>query len=179
LTYIYYKNIYKLDLIIQLVDKTPYVWWKDNESTLDKDTPFYCKKIPDVSIIQQSGCNCAGLINLIHLSRGLTVPGTLRNDYYAGGTYSWYEYLNGISALEPINTDSEYTSGSLLIRKYRSPDDQGHLAILYTTGKLLEQKLLHCYPGAGIKIDDTVKESHNWIAGGYYEYICVGWLQRP
>jgi len=165
-----------MDFVNELIDKTPYVWWVDGESTTQKEAPFYCKNIPDIEIIQSLGCNCAGLINLLQLSRGLAVPGVKTDMFYAGGTYVWFDYLNDIGALTKIDINKEYPKGTMLIRKYRSPEDQGHLAVLYTTGKFLEQKLLHCYPGAGIRIDDTAAESHNWIEEGYYEYVCINWL---
>lgn len=167
-----------MDIINELVNTTPYVWWQDGETTLAKDAPFYCRSIPDSSIIQSSGCNCAGLINLLQLSKGLMVPGVQSGAYYAGGTYVWFDFLEDIEVLEPIDYQKEYPAGSLLLRKYRSPEDQGHLAVLYSSGILLEQKLLHCYPDAGIKIDDTVRQSDCWLdeAGGYYEYICPNWL---
>jgi hypothetical protein len=162
-------------LINEIVDKTPYVWWKDGESTLAAPAPFYCLNIPDVQTIQSSGCNCAGLINLLQLSRGLPVPGVKTEMYYAGGTYVWFDYLESVGALEPLDTGKSYPAGSMLLRKYRSPEDQGHVAVLYTGGPLLTQQLLHCYPDAGIKIDSTVQESHDWLPEGYYEYICVNW----
>ena len=165
-----------MEIVLNLIDKTPYLEWNEYESTIDKDEPFYCKNIPSIKTIQNSGCNCAGLINILHLSRGLIVPGVISNYYYAGGTYAWFEYLNSINRLELICENKNYPAGSLLLRKYRNPDDQGHLAVLYTSGNILEQKLLHSYRGPGIKIDNTVRESHNWINGGYYEYICINWL---
>ena len=96
--------------------------------------------------------------------------------YYAGGTFTWYQYLNSIGALERIDMQKEYPAGSLLLRQYRNPDDQGHLAVLYTSGKLSEQKLLHCYSKVGITIDETVASSHAWDANGFYEFICPNWL---
>jgi len=167
-----------MDFILKLVDKTPYVWWKDGQSTTAQPAPFYCKTLPSHDHIIAEGTNCAGLINLLQLSRNLPIPGVHINHLYAGGTYIWFEYLDAIGALIPIDTSASYPVGSLLVRKYRSPEDQGHVAVLYTSGPLLDQQLLHSYPDAGIKIDATVRQSHNWIAEGYYEYICVNWFYR-
>jgi len=164
-----------MDLVKELINKTPYVWWKDGESTLEKEAPFYCKTIPSVSTIQTSGCNCAGLINLLHLGKGQTVPGVKSEMYYAGGTYVWYEYLDSLGLLEPIDLTKEYPVGSLLLRDYKTVEDQGHVAVLWTNGPCEKQKLLHCYPDAGIQVNDF-NESHSWIDGGYYERICVNWL---
>lgn len=167
-----------MEFLKELIDKTSYLWWKDNESTLEKDAPFYCTRIPDTKTIQESGCNCAGLINMLHVSRGLTVPGVISKEQYAGGTYIWFKYLKRAKLLEPIDVEKSYPAGSLLIRKYRNSVDQGHLAILYSSGPLLEQKLLHCYPEKGITIDDSVTTSHNWLKKGYYEFICINWFHR-
>jgi hypothetical protein len=95
------------------------------------------------------------------------VPGSGR---YAGGMEAWYEYLKGCGVLEPFDSTKSYPVGSLLLRQYRDPVDQGHLALLYNDGQLL-----HCYPVAGITIDASVKRSHDCI---HYEFVCVGWLDR-
>jgi len=166
-----------MDYILKLVDKTPYVWWKGGQSTFQETAPFYCKTLPSVVTVQTNGTNCAGLINLIQLTRGLEVPGVSTNEYYAGGTYVWFEHLK--EKLKPIDVTKSYVAGSLLLRQYRSEEDQGHLAVLYTSGPLLEQRLLHCYPDKGVTIDDTVKESHDWIKEGYYEYIVENWFFLP
>jgi hypothetical protein len=164
-----------MEFVEALVDKTPYRWWSDGESTLE-DGPFYCKKIPSIETIQKSGCNCAGLINILQLCRGLVVPGVKINHFYAGGTYAWYEYLSSINALEPVNRSKSYPKGSLLLRRYRDVKDQGHLAVLYTSGILTNQKLLHCYYNRGITIDESFQDSDSWCKDGYYEYICVNWF---
>jgi hypothetical protein len=165
-----------MDLIGQLVGKTPYVWWHTDEPTAESDAPFYCHRIPSIEYIQAAGCNCAGLVNLLQLSRGLPIPGMKTKYYYAGGTFAWHQYLNSIGALECVDMQKEYPAGSLLLRRYRNTDDQGHLAVLYTSGKLSEQKLLHCYSKVGITIDDAVATSHAWDASGYYEFICPNWF---
>jgi len=166
-----------MEMVLKLVNNTPYTWWNPDEGTMDNEAPFYCQRIPDILTIQKYGTNCAGLVNLLQLSRGLIVPGVKTNNYYAGGTYIWYQYLSSLGVLEPIDTSKEYPMGSLLLRRYTNPEDQGHLAILYTGGRLLQQKLVHCYPEAGIKIN-SFKESHSWIKNGYYEFICVDWFHR-
>jgi len=167
-----------MDFILPLVGKTRYVWWHADESTREFNAPFYCISIPPIESIQAAGCNCAGLINLLQLSRGLTIPGMKTKHYYAGGTYMWFHYLNSISALEPVVMSKTYPAGSLLLRRYRNPDDQGHLAVVYTSGVLSEQKLLHCYSENGMTIDDRVASSHAWDVSGYYEYICPNWFYK-
>jgi hypothetical protein len=165
-----------MELVKELIDTVPYVWWKEGESTMEKEAPFYCKSIPSIQTIQKEGCNCAGLINLIQLSNGLKVPGVQSESIYAGGTYVWYDFLDSLGLLEPIDRTKSYPEGSLLLRNYKTEEDQGHVAILYSSGPLLEQKLLHCYPDVGITIDSTVNESDSWITGEYYERICPNWI---
>jgi cell wall-associated NlpC family hydrolase len=155
---------------------TPYVWWIEGDSTTKADAPFYCRKVPTADIIKTTGCNCAGLINLLAHKQGLPIPGMREGYWYAGGTYAWHHYLEDKGILEPIDTKKEYPTGSLLLRKYRDPKDQGHLAVLFTGGLLLEQRLLHCHSKGGITIDDTVASSHSWLPEGYYEYIAPGFF---
>jgi len=137
-------------------------------------SPFWVDNstAPPAELVKREGCNCAGLINLIRRKLNLSIPGVEFKLYYAGGTYVWFEYLKYFNFIDNLDLDSEYPIGTLLIRKYRSLEDQGHLAILLTTGRLLDQKVLHCYPEKGIQIDDKVSLSHYWLPNGYYEYIC-------
>ena len=158
-----------------LVDKTPYFAWIENQPIYDQ-RHFYCKEIPDYLEIQKTGCSCAGLINIIQLLNHKQIPGMSENNYFAGGTYEWYKYLQKHEKLEKINVNNSYAAGSLLIRNYRNPDDQGHLAVMLSSGPFLNQQLLHCYFPCGIKIDQNIKESHDWISGGYYEEICNNWI---
>ncbi len=167
-----------MEFIEKLVNETHYVWWVDGESTTSKDAPFYCNSIPSIETIKQQGLCCAGLINLAQNYRGGSVPGVATNDYYAGGTYAWAEHLESKNFLEKINLEKSYPKGSLLLRKYRSPEDQGHMAILYTSGTLAKQQIIHCYPGAGVRTE-TFQQSHAWLKEGYYEYICDNWLNDP
>lgn len=154
----------------------PYVFWRGGECTLDKDEPFYCSRIKSPAYVKKHGCNCAGLINLIHNKRRLPVPGCGDGKKYAGGTYMWYKHLKSIKALEPIDCKKEYPTGSLLLRRYRNTADQGHLALLCSTGPLLQQKLLHSFSPDGVALHSTVAQSHGWIPEGYYEFVAVNWM---
>jgi len=155
---------------------SPYVCWKGGESTLAQIAPFYCtNELVTAEYVNQHGCNCAGLINIIATISERPIPGLATKDYYAGGTVSWFDHLSEKKLLEPL-VQKWYPAGTLLLRKYRDTEDQGHLAMLYSSGPLLQQKLLHCYRDAGIKIDATVAESHSWVPEGYYEYASVKWL---
>jgi hypothetical protein len=172
------ENHLIMQFVNKLVNTTKYTFWDPDKATYAVPYPFYCRTIPDISTIQTYGCNCAGLINIIQLMRNRKVPGVLTNNYYAGGTYIWFEYLQAAECLEPVDINKIYPAGSLLIRQYRDHNDQGHVAVVLTTGYLSQQKLLHCYISKGITIDETVLESHSWVEDGYYEYICVDWFHR-
>lgn len=165
-----------MDFIHELVDLTPYSALPPGTSTLDTAAPFYCHGLPSYEFIRRHGCNCAGLMNLLQARFHLPIPGVGENHKYAGGTYVWFEYLKQSGFLEAIDIEKSYAAGSLLVRKYRNDTDQGHLALLYTSGKLLEQQLLHCYTGPGITIDSLVATSHAWVEEGYYEYIVPSWF---
>jgi len=154
-------------MLTELINTTPYVSWKEGESTLSQNPPFYCLWVPTVVEIRAAGCNCAGLVNLLQLSNGRPVPGVATGDFYAGGTDSWHTYLKEACLLEPFDNNRRYPPGALLLRRYRDPIDQGHMAIIYDD----DQKLLHSYYGAGITIDRTVASSHEWRSEGYYEFV--------
>lgn len=172
-----------MEQLLPLVNKTHYVWWKDGEPTSAKPAPFYCASTVNLEYIKIHGCNCAGLLNLLAHVKGSPVPGVKSNIFYAGGTYVWHSYLESIGALQPIDISKTYPKGSLLLRRYEDPENQGHVALIYedatcSQSTFLEQKLLHCYPDKGISIDDQARSSHNWHTDGYYEYCVPGWFYR-
>jgi hypothetical protein len=161
---------------MDLILGAPYVSWKDGESTTAQIAPFYCTDtLVTAEYVKQHGCNSAGLINLIATISEQPIPGLATKTSYAGSIVAWFDHLSEKGLLEPVS-QKWYPSGTLLLRKYRDTDDAGHLAMVYSSGPLLHQKLLHCYPDAGIKIDMTVAESHSWVPEGYYEYASVKWL---
>ena len=162
-------------LVKELVGKTRYVWWLEG-STLDKVEPFYCAGLPDYSVVRQLGCNCAGLINLICHIKGLPVADMAIRHYWAGGTSVWFDYLMKAGRLQAFDPEASYRAGALLLRNFSSLEDQGHLAILYSSGPVLTQQLLHCTPDTGITIDTCVKTSNDWLGGGYYTHVCVDWI---
>jgi len=163
-----------MDFIQELVNRTPYL--SGHQSTLLTSAPFYCQDSPSYDYIRTHGCNCAGLVNLLQTRNHLPIPGVAEHRIYAGGTEEWFQYLDREGMLEPIDMDKSYMAGSLLVRKYRDATDQGHLAVLYTSGKLRKQELLHSYDGAGITIDASVAMSHAWKGGDFYEFIVPSWF---
>ena len=158
---------------------TPYTWWRDGMTTLGNTAPFWAvnEVAPHVSFVREAGCNCAGFINLLRRVRGKTLPGVAEGWYYAAGTAVWADALT--EWLVPFDSEASYPEGTLLLRKYRDPKDQGHVAVLWSSGPVLEQRLAHSYIADGIAVNQTVAWSHSWIEGGYYEYVCLpeNWIQ--
>ena len=135
-------------------------------------------------------CNCAGLLNLIRRKYNLSIPGFNRlSCKYPGGTYEWFHYLieklkrnNILLQSQQFDKDKSYPKGTLLFRPYNDINDQGHVAIIFSSDKenILDNNLLHYYPEdgivrdgmikPGITIDDLIKSSHNWNRYGFYSY---------
>jgi hypothetical protein len=172
----------------------PYVCW-DGGEILGNRGPFWASNepIPPASRIKLQGCSCAGLINLIRRQLRLQVPGVAElGDRFAGGTYTWFRYLQKRGALIEFDSAKSYPRGTLLIRRYKGPQDQGHLAVVLSEHRrgVLYAKLLHCYsldanprPGSkargGVLIDSAVGISHFWKPEGYYTHASLpeGWLR--
>lgn len=149
---------------------TSYVWWK-GESTLEKLFPFYAKtdeQIPSVDTIKSLGTNCAGLINIICRKFGECIPGVAENNFYAGGTYVWYEYLNKQNKLHLIDKNEVYPIGTLFLSPYINETDQGHLAIVTCEGTLDTLKISHSFPLKGVVMDEELFISHSLVESGYY-----------
>lgn len=154
---------------------TPYVWWMPGDSFLGNCGPFWCSTgpIPSVEQIRQEGCNCAGLMNLLFRKLGRDPVGT---------TVEWFAALTG-KEVRPADA-VDFEEGTILLRAYSAPDDQGHIALVLAGGRLL-----HCYPSSGprrgfdfpgVAIDESWKISDCWMSadGGYYTHICrpTAWL---
>ena len=187
------SNIDKLLYIIDNLLNTKYKWW--HKYMEDCGEQSYAKNgdIPDFETIKNIGINCVGVINLIRRYIGLDIPGYKENKSYAGGTYEWYKYLNKNKKLKKFNYKKEYPIGTLLIRKYMSETDQGHVAVIYKNNPkgVLFSQLAHayCYTefnendinkklSPGLNIDLSVGASHFWFPEGTYTHICYpqDWL---
>lgn len=151
---------------------TPYTWWRGG-TTLADGAPFWASSAPAPAAgdVRAAGCNCAGFINLLCRLRGAPIAGLTEGWYFAGGTGAWAEALE--PHLQPFDAGASYPAGTLLLRKYRDVEDQGHVAVLWSSGSVLKQRLAHSYIADGVAINETVEMSHNWAAGGYYEYVCA------
>ena len=180
-----------IDILLQI--KPKYVWWNINMKDCGPQAYAEDNTIVDFDTIKQKGINCVGLINIIRRCLALKIPG-LKKSNYAGGTYEWYKYLKKHKKLHKFNINKSYPSGTILIRKYKSETDQGHVAIIKNNNDetVLEQKLIHAYSNTilsheyntqkyfepGLTIDDSVSQSHSWYLEGTYTHVCLpeNWL---
>ncbi len=156
---------------IKSLENTPYVWWKEGDK-VGKGTPFWAEnnESPSTNLVKKDGCNCAGFINLICRFLKKSIPGIddIDDPYveWAGGSWYWFQYLKNTNQLEEFDPQTIYPEGTLLLRDYKSVEDQGHLALFLKGGKVA-----HSYPGKGIVIEDSALISHYWIPEGYYTHI--------
>lgn len=183
-------------LVKNIIDKhlgTPYVWWNENMIDCGEQSYANNKELLDFEKINQIGMNCVGLINIIRKSLGLDIPGVKEGTAYAGGTYVWFKHLKKYKKLKKFNIRKVYPEGTLLIRNYKNETDQGHMAVIYESSNkgVLFSKLAHVYSYTpfnpenetvkhfpGLKIDDSVGESHFWYEKGFYTHVCMpeDWL---
>lgn len=166
----------------------PYKWWGGEDLRID-GPPFWAGGSTVVPIYRISSCSCTGLINLVRRKYNLSIPGCDDKSYsLPGGTHKWFQYfvakyLRLGMGMEPFDISKNYPKGSLLMRPYSSPTDQGHIAIIFSDDKqdVLDNKLIHSYPrsekmclgtiGPGITIDPGIRNSHNWDNDGFYKFV--------
>jgi hypothetical protein len=157
-----------------------YKCW-EGEDTMAKE-PFWAenKEVPSTEYLSTHAICCAGLINLIRRYLNLSVPGVEEKYRFSGGTWIWYKYLLKKDVLIDFNINKKYPRGTLLIRKYKNIEDQGHVAIIYSSKKdnVLYEKVIHSYYPRGVQIDSALGTSHFWLAKGYYTHACLpqNWL---
>lgn len=149
----------------------PYVWWTEG-TTLGGDTaPFWNSNTPPPSSnrIHAEGLNCAGFINLICRNCGIPIPGLEEGDFYAGGTWFWFQFLHSQNALVPIENWEKLESGTLLLKDYESVDYQGHVGIV------VGNKFAHCIPERGVVFDDLSKipEYFTHAVDRFFPLSCV------
>lgn len=146
----------------------PYDPWNPEVSLYGDKGPFWSFNgpAPGFLAVKKGLLNCVGFINVLRRELGLEIPGAAEQSFYAGGTYEWYVYLDSRKKLQPFKEGVNYPRGSLLLRKFHSQADDGHLAIL--TGK---NTVLHSIR------DHGVCQTELWK--GYYDAVCLpeDWLQ--
>ena len=163
-------NMQDILVYIKSLVGTPYVWWQDGESTLDKPCPFYCRSAPPVNTIRKLGTNCAGFINLLCHYTNSPIAGVDTQNYYAGGTAVWYETLKTQNKLEPIQPQKIYPIGTMLLAPFIDVEDQGHVVIVTTAGTIDTVKISHCFPTNGLVMDEDLHITHNLSPTGYYTH---------
>lgn len=143
----------------------PYSWWISGPLT--NNSPAWAIKdkseIPSKELIFEKGVFCAGIINLMLVSIGLSTP---ENFPYNGGTEAYgLKYKLDPFILENVRR------GDAVYRPYTNVTDQGHIGIaLGGPDDCLLQSFVESintvYPG--VNINYTVRESH---CGYFYKYI--------
>ena len=188
------KNVNKAINYVKKLIGTPYKYWHPEDEMIVDNGPFwaYDSKAPNIKEVMSSSCACTGLLNLMRRKLNLSVPGVAQNHKYAGGTYEWYRYLKNKGCSVNFDINVKYPKGTLVLRKYRSPEDQGHVAVIITELKsnVLYEKIIQSYSndfysetdfsksGPGITITESLGLSHFVIPEGYYSYAClpINWL---
>jgi hypothetical protein len=136
--------------------------------------PFWIDdRSPTIKDIEEGGTNCVGLINLISVALG-NAPQS-----------NWFEYLEKKDVLEPYVHGETYPQGTMIHRRYRDIEDQGHVGMVVS-----DTELIHSYmyvdpqqsfqeairtkdsnyvPGVTI---EPIDKSHSWFEGGTYTHVC-------
>lgn len=142
----------------------PYAEWKGGPLTAY--SPLWSSNDPVTCEVRST--SCAGLTNLMLRSIGVPLPCSKRGGM--GGTMAYYDYYRPVA--KTFDVKKTYPEGTLIGRKYRSVQDQGHVAVV-----LKNKKLLQSYPGVGVCINVSISDSHN---GWYYEYAVLpqDWLYK-
>lgn len=150
----------------------PYKCWDPAVSCLGDNGPFWAFNgpLPSREEIEKGQMNCAGFLNLVCRGLGIKIPGVVKTDVYAGGTHAWYVYLQQKGVLRPFGSWHIYPQGTLLLRRYVSEDDQGHLAIYMgraasDLGMQGPISIVHSWPEKGSCFDTIQPE--------YYEFVCL------
>ena len=158
-------NISKaLDFGISLIG-TPYGYWEGGEC--QKGAPMFAQNgvVPDKNDIVS--LNCAGLCNVMLRSIGKDLPISVK-DNTVGGTEAYYDYYDTYEKLTDFSMNETYPIGTLLIRKFRDINDQGHVAVIIEnkgkTSKVLQSHVdgeFHKSVLPGVNSIYTLEESHN------------------
>ena len=163
---------------------TKYKWWMDGDP-VDQGAPFYSglrpQELPSPKKIRRNGLNCAGFVNVMMLANNLRFP------IAEAGTDGWFEYLSSHGVLKTLDRAQSYERGSLLLRNYTSPQDQGHLALVCFQMPLQSTFIAHCrsahqmargLTGPGV-ILEKFEYSDMWHSNGTYTHVCEwSYLQR-
>jgi len=177
-----------VDKALQYVTKLcgkPYKGWSVGESMCNVDNPFWTKSNPPPDPDTILTLSCVAIPNLMRRCVGQNVPGHAFK--YQGGTHAWFHALNSRGLLETFDISVVYPVGSLLLRNYTDPEDQGHLAVIQshnlnqTTGAYISSRVLHATFIRNVSIDENIEISHTWDNyEAYYTHISrpENWLMK-
>lgn len=145
----------------------PYRWWNPMVSCCENTGPFWACEGPEVPLeeVQKGHMCCAGLLNLVCRKFGLEIPGAKDLHIYAGGTGLWWDFFEETDRLQPFDPSVSYPKATLLLRKYKSEEDQGHIAIC-----MGEDLILHSWPEKGVVLEPRDPN--------YYEAVVLEFLHE-
>ncbi len=179
----------------------PYRWYRTGEK-LECDDKFWACNEHSVTakyIKENDKCIvCTGLINLMRRYNNLTIPGLNENlpdaykelgKSYPGGTSIWFIYLNENNRLQKLDTTRSYPKGTLLLARYQNDHiNQGHVAVIVNDvnneNTIMDQQIIHSFATEPYIVSFDLKNhglteieqfniSHNWVKGGYYEFVSL------
>lgn len=180
------RNEKKVEDYLNKILGTRYTWWRSGIVPARGPAWGTNGDPPSPAEIKAEGCFCAGVANLARRAVGLPIP-TLGNENYDGGVVAYFGSTNAappdfprIGYFEkhgkqrPFDLEKARRPWTLIGRKYRNTNDQGHVAIVIPGGKVLQS-----YDDAngrpGVNKNVTLEDSH---AGYYYEVMVYAedWL---
>lgn len=167
-----------------------YKWWTPQVDMTSDQAPFWASN--DLIPQKIDAMSCTGLLNLIMRYLKKPVPGTEKVGYrYPGGTWIWFHTLKRQGVLHKFDPSKRYPKGTLLLRDYRSDQDQGHAAIIYKSDKLnvFQSLIIHSYSETGytskggysdpgVTIQPLGYSHFAFDPKGYYTHVCYpkDWL---
>eukprot|EP00658_Telonema_sp_P-2_P041094 TRINITY_DN29391_c0_g1_i1.p1 TRINITY_DN29391_c0_g1~~TRINITY_DN29391_c0_g1_i1.p1 ORF type:complete len:224 (-),score=41.44 TRINITY_DN29391_c0_g1_i1:127-798(-) len=144
---------------------TPYAWWTGGAIPIA--APMWAEDAPAPDPTSVASVNCAGLTNL--MLRSVEQPLPWAEHTGRGGTAAYGEVYarSGVA----FALGERYPRGTLLLRRYRNVQDQGHVAVVLddagaSANVLQSFSYGHPSESPGVSASYTVEESH---AGGFYE----------
>lgn len=154
---------------------------------INENEPFWVSNspLPEFSYIYEKGSTCVGLINILRRHLKLEIPGIITNEKkheFPGGTSAWFYYLNKKNRLLQIDYSIVYPEGTLLLQNY-NVEDQGHVAVLLTSNKLLESNIIHNVSGIWenkVYNSVVVEKLNQYPYYNRFTHICLpdNWLFR-
>lgn len=133
-----------------------YGWWKGGK--IQTEAPMWAinEKVPKIKDVDT--INCAGLTNLMLRYVDTELPHSPNGG--TGGTMAYYEYYKTKGVTKKFDLDNKYPEGTLIGRKYKDVEDQGHVGVIIYKNE--EQYVLQSIPNEGVNINFT-KIEWKWV----------------